>query len=491
MKKRFLFVALLLLAVLAFSACGGGNSTTPPADNVDTTPITPPADSGETVTTAVPTDSDNTATQTTEVQYKEPLFEIIKTGLADGFGFELLDKKPVMENGEQVMVDAVYYKETDPAKLALEAATGGKNTIIYDDIGNPSIMVRIPAFKWSDVMEGGEDTLCSAFIVDGKELDCIYISKYLNIIEDGRAYSLPARDPAHTLTIDEAREACAKKGAGWHLMTNAEWAALAHWCYTNDTMPHGNTARGKDIYESWISGVKSTEGNAASAEVWPSDRTLTGTGPDEWSHDRTSSGIFDLNGNVWDYVAGVRFVNGEIQVIPDNNSALNVDESVDSTLWRAIDIDGNLVAPGSPNTYKYDGTIPGIAERDMIGLADGGVFLSTTVTNPMYSGELTGEYGDACAYTFQPFNTVYAAPGLEPHILLKELALYPVSQDIDNGNFFIRNYGERTVARGGSWYDGRSSGMWDLYARESRSFVFPDIGFRSAYFELPGQNNGQ
>ena len=39
----------------------------------------------------------------------------------------------------------------DAIKLAVEAATGGKNTVLFDDLGNPSIMVRIPKFKISDV----------------------------------------------------------------------------------------------------------------------------------------------------------------------------------------------------------------------------------------------------------------------------------------------------------------------------------------------------
>ena len=34
----------------------------------------------------------------------------------------------------------------DAARFALEAATGGKNTLILDDAGLPSVMVRIPMF---------------------------------------------------------------------------------------------------------------------------------------------------------------------------------------------------------------------------------------------------------------------------------------------------------------------------------------------------------
>ena len=61
----------------------------------------------------------------------------------------------------------------DAARLALEAATGGNNTLLLDDTGMPSVMVRIPMFLWSDVLSGAEDEPCSAFVVGGKTLDCI------------------------------------------------------------------------------------------------------------------------------------------------------------------------------------------------------------------------------------------------------------------------------------------------------------------------------
>ena len=53
----------------------------------------------------------------------------------------------------------------DAIKLAVEAATGGKNTVLFDDLGNPSIMVRIPKFKISDVIEGGSNSVHPALLL--------------------------------------------------------------------------------------------------------------------------------------------------------------------------------------------------------------------------------------------------------------------------------------------------------------------------------------
>jgi hypothetical protein len=364
----------------------------------------------------------------------------------------------------------------DEAHLALEAATGGKNTLILDDLGYPSVMVRIPSFRWSEVLDGGEDAVCSAFIVDGVERESIYISKYLNIIEYERAYSLPARDPAHTLTIDEARKACANKGRGWHLMSNAEWSAIAHWCRKNGTIPHGNNDTGREVTRVHERGVHSPE-NALS--FMQSDRTLTGLSPDTWSHDGTSAGIFDLNGNVWDFVSGIRLFDGELQVIPDNDSALNVDESASSDRWRAIDVHGNYVTPGSADTYKYDGVTEG-NDNAASAMIPGGVRVNTRVEFPQYTGaDTSGSHG----YAFLPFRTIKSAVGA-PHIKLTQLLLYPASQSVGEGMMFARNYGECVAARGGSWFDGAAGGLWNCYMRERRGFVYPDIGFRSCYIEL-------
>ena len=105
----------------------------------------------------------------------------------------------------------------DSLRQSVEMATGGKNTVMYDDKGNPSIMVCIPRFNLSDVIDGAPNTPHPAFIVNGVVKSEIWISKYQNIVHDGRAYSLPFQDPRVNVTYDQAKQYCAAKGAGWHL----------------------------------------------------------------------------------------------------------------------------------------------------------------------------------------------------------------------------------------------------------------------------------
>lgn len=378
----------------------------------------------------------------------------------------------------------------DRERLALESASGGKNTLILDDLGLPSVMVRIPKCRWSDIVPGGPSTTCSAFIINGKEVDSIYVSKYQNIIEGGRAYSLPGRDPAAWVNFDQAKAACEAKGKGWHLMSNAEWMMLAHWCKTNGTIPRGNNYCGRDVDHAWEHGVQSYDW--VDANNWNNmanyhddkgyhhtGRTLTGSGPASWRHDNTPDGVSDLNGNVWEWTSGLRLMNGEIQVIPDNNSAAAVDESRNSNLWRAILQDGSLALPGAANTLKYNGSVAGDATQTDHYI--GAPMLDVKNDKPSYTG---GNVDDYYAQTSCVLESMTAASGVTVPQIAKDLGLFPVDSNLNGDAIWVRNYGERLPFRGGDWTGGAYAGVFALGLLDPRACTGGSVGFRAAFCDL-------
>ena len=362
----------------------------------------------------------------------------------------------------------------DDLKLAVEALSGGKNTVLFDDLGMPSIMVVIPKGKISDVITGGPDTTHPAFIVNNVEKDKIYISKYQNIVYNGRAYSLPFKDPAVYVNFDQAKQYCEAKGFGWHLMTNAEWAYIALWCKKNGFMPRGNNYYGSDISAPHEKGVVTYTYNDGG--VIRIGRIATGSGPASWAHDGTNNGIFDLNGNVWEWVGGLRLNNGEIQIIPDNNAAQAVDQSATSTLWKAILQDGSLVDPATAGTLKFDNTTAGDSTTTSHDVG-GDPQVNTVINNPMYIPGGQYDYG----YSSVAFEALTTASGVTIPTILKALGLYPLDAQHGGDTLWVRNYGERLPFRGGGWGGGSGAGFFALSLADPRSRAFVSFGFRSAY----------
>ena len=342
------------------------------------------------------------------------------------------------------------------------------NVVQVDDTGLPSVLVYIPAFKNSDVLTGGNDSTHPAFIVNGVQIPGFYYSKYQNCTDAGVAYSLPGEDPQASINFDSSRARCEAKGHGWHLSTNAEWAAIALWCKKNGFLPYGNNNYGKDTRESNYKAVPT---------YYESDkiaRVATGTGPLSWSHDKTMAGIWDLNGNVWEWQGGIRMVWGELQILA-NNDAADPDnpQNETSTCWKAINAaDGSLVEP--------ECTVAGPA------VLTGSTVRLDYVNNVWtYSTNITSAVDNYRSCTFGKVACT-SAIGAATKVLLRSLALLPdegaAEADYEGDLMYWNNaQAERCVFRGGTWIDGAGAGVFYLGGGDSRTYVSTSLGFRSAY----------
>jgi hypothetical protein len=354
----------------------------------------------------------------------------------------------------------------DLSALALKAVCPN-NEILYDDKGMPSIMVKIPKMTYAQLGLGSNNSVHPAFIVNGTEVDAIYISKYQNIVQNGRAYSLPGQDPSTSITFDAALEACTAKGAGWHLMTRAEWAMLALWCKMNGSMPNGNNNYGMDSTESNYKAIPMILGSDGRI-----NRVATGTGPLSWSHDGTPGGIWDLNGNVSEWCGGLRLVYGELQILANNNAAdMDNPQSAASSLWKAIKgSDGSLITPDG------NGRTSGSVKLSW----DGSKWKYTTNTpaaDTTYHG---------CAFE----NVVCDSTiGDAAKLLLQALAMfrYDTTSDAYGGDYLYFNVteAERSLCCGGGWGGGAFAGVFYSNLNDGRNISGGGIGFRSAFVQLP------
>lgn len=307
-----------------------------------------------------------------------------------------------------------------------------RNEVIFDKSGIPDIMVAFTP-----------DELGLPATLKGRNVSEYLISKYPNTLIGGVPHSLPFQKPAVDVNFDEAVQLCESKGHGWHLITNDEWAALARQSWENDTMPTGNTASGKSHSHPEQTGTTYDGGYG---------KTLTGSGPVAWNHDRTAEGVSDMCGNIWEHVGGIRFLNGQVQVIPDNGAAAGADQSADSKEWQAI-----YTADGDPAYFNPRG---------------GEIFVEPT--------EAEDKDYDGVRFT------ELEAKGLDVPDKLIELGLYPPAGYESDEYFWIDNNAERCVYRGGNWSYGAHAGVFYLNGNYSRSHSSTDLGFRSALVRYSG-----
>jgi len=361
---------------------------------------------------------------------------------------------------------SIYVK--DDLRASVEAASGGKQTVLYTASGQPSIMNIIPRFNLEDIDASLGTGIHPAFIVGGIEKGELFIGAYQGVIKNGELISLAGVDPSASANHDTFVAAARAAGPGFHVMTHAEYSAIALWCLKNGFQPRGNTQYGRS-HEATFETARRRDGGTP-GDTNGTARTLTGSGPASWRHDNTPNGIADLCGNLWEWSPGLRLFDGEIQIITNNDAALHsTDMARDSSAWRAIKAsDGSLVAPGTAGTLKYDASTP----------TGGSIILSDAIDNRL--GEAgNDDHGDSMGDSLK---LITAKTGLNVPPIARALGLFSVSNDgLKNDRVYVRNYGERLARRGHAWNGAAPAGLFAVALNVRRAAASTSYGARPAF----------
>lgn len=353
----------------------------------------------------------------------------------------------------------------DSLRASVEAASGGSQTVLYTAKGQPTFMNIVKKFDVSEVLTGQTGTH-PAFIVNGVEKSEIYIGTYSGSIRNGELLSLPNAAPVKATYVEYFNAAVAN-GAGHHMMTASEWAAVALRCIKNKFIPKGNGYYGRDIFDSTQYGRRVDRIDPLAGITTGDPRILTGSGPVSFRHNGKYNGISDLSGNAKDMLQGVRLYFGELQIIVNNNSASLRNLSDEDQMWKAIDArTGELIDPNGYGTTEFS------------------VKFSNSIDNKNpYTLKYTGvNVSTAQASTDFPVSNKVIE-------VLRNLALFiPSTSDLDpnlllGGNNINPATNNNLLSRGGHWSEGSGANIYSFRISDTRVGLSTEIlGSRPAYY---------
>ena len=361
----------------------------------------------------------------------------------------------------------------DYLREIVETASNGAATVLYDDLGFPSMMyvIRGPILAGHIHSNMGGTSLGTddfpAFRVNGVQKTEIFISMFKMTSFNGTNYhgsgtgwcavSWPGLYPTGSLNYDVNKTLHTAKGPGWHMMNIWERALIMWLSMKMNTEPRGNTCYGRSHesgyeYESAVRFDGLAPGVASGTA-----KHRNGSCPTTWSHNRERWGIHDLVGSMYEWTDLMKIVDGLIYMPNDNYFDLA------EASWP------------SQGVY-FDNTVAG---------SGGAPRLNTSRVNALTEPNLSAITHNSLTMTAE-YDTLDLSvrqrmlkAGIAPKI--SSTGTNPWSP---KGTLYMRNYGERLPICGGYWSTASDAGLACLRLYDLRSVVYSIIGSRSAFISL-------
>lgn len=272
----------------------------------------------------------------------------------------------------------------DSLRQRVEQASDGRQTVVRTAKGQPSFMTVIERYNLSDIDSTWPEAPHPAFIVGGIVKSEFLVGTYDGSIVDGELVSQPYAEISTGKTIDKYSALARACGPGFHAVTNAEWSAAA-------LLSHRD------------------------------------------------GGVGGIQHKVWNWCTGLRVLDGEIQVIANNDAALTeTDLSEYSNDWKAISVAEHLCDIGAAEALKL----------------------------PNFRGK---------------FRDLKATKESNSNLLAMALGVLPHSNELPDQFAWIDSHGERLAFRGGDWGNGSAAGVFALGLGNARSGANGGIGSRPAF----------
>ncbi len=325
----------------------------------------------------------------------------------------------------------------DSAAMSIVLASGGRLEVINDAAGNAHLFgvwpiqtyeqLQIPNCPFTgviDVFRKQDGTFRS---------ECrIAIHKSVNV--GGRTVSRPGLAPYVNLNFDEFKTKASDLSGGFRML-DVYHDAFINWQILSiiakgGQQPRGNTEWGRA--HDMISEVGRRVDGMLSNERTGNGATLTGSGPNSWRHDGTAFGVSDWVGNVWEWVDGLKMVNGQFYLAQYSGQP--------EAQWVA--------------TGRY--------------INSGNVLSMTPPPSPVASN--------------QAWNLLTKTGDYVANELMQKLFIEPIDcTKILNGRFYYNTDGERLPFRRGNWFNAGNAGAAALNLGSARSYRDGSIGGRLAF----------
>ncbi|HBR1095578.1 TPA: hypothetical protein L9K91_005508, partial [Klebsiella variicola] len=183
----------------------------------------------------------------------------------------------------------------DALRTSVEAASGGKQTVLYTPKGQPTFVNIIPKVSIESLNPAlGISGVHPAFKQGDREIPYLYVGTYQGCVLDGEVLSLPSVDANACNASGETLIPLLKTmGSTWHGMTSVEWALIQAMAVKSGYCPLGADVYGKSPRDATQTGRR-IDGKEPGDMSSQSPRIYTGSGPVSYRQDKKYNGISDL-----------------------------------------------------------------------------------------------------------------------------------------------------------------------------------------------------